>query len=178
MRPISENKYILADKMIKAVMSRHKLCNGPEDCYSESWRNYLEARKTYHRFEGCCSFETYAEFLVEKGFEEMRKRHNDLISLKSKISLDECYLNSGESIIDHLPGRTGDCVKYVELMDYIGRLQKDERSVAISLYYGMTDQEIMEEKYIKPKQYYRIIEQLQKDFTIGEQFVKTFFLIF
>ncbi len=169
MKTLSGNEYILADRLIKEMLSRHKLCDDPEDCYSELWRSYLEARNTYRKFEGCCSFETYAEYSLEAGLENMRKRRNDMISLKSKLSLDGYFYDSDERIIDHIPSKTGDCTRYVELMDYIDRMEKEKRSVAMELYRGMTDEEIIEDKCMEPTRYYKILEQLQRDFAVRQE---------
>lgn len=165
MRSWSELEFQAWNRFIYRELQKCPRVLDEEECLSEAWRAFLEARHGYRRVAGCCDFATYAAFCIQERMDLLRRRRNVRISLESGLSLDLCFDGSNESVGSrYYTGRVGDCVAYVLLQDWIERQEALGRHIVRRMLRGMEDQEIMEEMGINAHQYYQELARLQETF--------------
>ena len=135
-----------------------------EECTAEAWSVLLQARKTYSRFAGCCSFEAYVEIRMEQRMDQLRTERNERIAVESPVSLDMMYYDTNESMRDHIPRKTNDCSAGVALWDYARRLGPEKYAVLRMISQTYTKEEIMEARHISQEWYRILMEDIENDF--------------
>ena len=160
----SDLEYQACSRFIHQEVRRHRGSMDEEECLSEAWRAFLEARYSYRWVAGCCGFRAYAAVCIQESLDLMRRRRNQRISLESRLSLDMCFEGSAESVGARYFRKVGDFSGWVILKDMIERQEEPKRRVLWQMLQGLSDAEIMEEDRMDAQDYYRVIEELQEVF--------------
>ena len=124
-----------------------------DDCISEAWIAYMEAERSYHRYAGCCSWETYLSFRVQEALEELRRGRSRRIQLQSPFSLDQPLEENGTPAIQWFPSCQGSFENSLLFWDYVRRLDSPLREMAKNLAQGDSREEIMKEMNMDRAQY-------------------------
>ncbi len=135
-----------------------------EECRSEGWFAYWEARTLYPKYEGCCDFWTYTFFHMKNKLDNLRKTRNKRISEESPFSLNQMVSDANREAIETvLFPIQGDFTSGVMLWDYAYRLGEMKHQIMRKLTLQETDQEIMEALHLNPCEYFRMKQELRQD---------------
>lgn len=135
-----------------------------EECFSEAWRAFLEARYTYHLVAGCCSFTVYAERCITESLCRLRRDRNDRMSLESKLSLDMAFMDSDETVGARFFRKVNDCTANVALWDFVERQGEEKHRILRQMNMGMDDGEIMEKNHMDAQTFDRLLAELREAF--------------
>ena len=160
----SNREYRACDRFIRREIGMYGYALDKTVCLHEGWRALLEARHSYRKAAGCCSFSAYAAVCIRERMDLMRRSRNRRISLESRLSLDMCFDGSAESVDTRYFLRVGDCSAWIMLKDFIERQEKQSQRILWQMYRGMSDTEIMEENGMSARDYYRALEGLREAF--------------
>lgn len=131
---------------------------------SEAWITYLELRKYYGRsFYQLCGWDQIYLSLCET-IGQLRKARNYMISIESKMSLNQSYTDSGTEIGCIIKSSESDFSKYTELWDFAYRLGNIKYNILRLLYEGEEDYEIQRIMKLSVDDYNNIREELKWDF--------------
>lgn len=135
-----------------------------EECRGEAWLAYWDAKITYHRYEGCCEWNSYLYYRVQEAIDEYRRVHNRNISLESPLSLDQPLGDSNETPGTLFFHHQGDFTRGVDLWDYAWRLGECKYAILRQTANKESDVEIMSNMSMQPEEYYSLKYQLRADF--------------
>ncbi len=170
MKEWPEENYQIADQFIREQIYLHGTRMDVEECRQEGWRAFLEARETYHRVEGCCTFRRYAEHLLQDAFRRMRKARNERIVLESVLSLDQPFGEATETVgMRCFPGATNDCSNIVALRDYICRQGPAKARIIWQLYHQMDPQEVMAQEHLTRETYHALLHEIRIAFSVWQK---------
>lgn len=133
---------------INALLKEYAFRSAPgmdqEECLTELWIAYLEARKSYGSFQGCCGLDAYLAFWLEQALRSLRSQRNGRIRVNSTLSLDQPAGENGPSISSLFPSPSGNFVRKVLFWDYIDRLSPPLHQIARQMALGDSPKEIMD----------------------------------
>ena len=161
---LSSLEYRQVQKFIDKMCKRYGKNLDQEECQSECWFAYWEARTFYPRYEGCCDFWTYAFFRIKNKLDALRKIRNQRISEESPFSLNQMVLDTGKEAEETmLFPIQGDFTNGVMLWDCAYRLGWMKHQIMRKLSLQETDQEIMESLHLNLCEYCRMKQELRRD---------------
>lgn len=161
---LSALEYRQVQKFIDKMCRRYGKNLDQEECQSESWCAYWEARTFYPQYQGCCDFWTYAFLRIKNKLELIRQTRNQRISGESPFSLNQMVADTRKEAVEIvLFPIQGDFTNGVMLWDYAYRLGWIKHQIMRRLSLRETDEEIMQSLHLNLYEYYRMKQELRQD---------------
>lgn len=134
-----------------------------EECISEAWLTFFEAKENYRYGTLDYDFWRFAGEKVIQHLEELRKVRSERIRNESKLSLDLQFGDMKESIGSYLFPVQGDFVKSIILWEYAKSLGDEKYMILKLLSQQEEDYQIMERMHLPLEKFYCKKIELKED---------------
>ena len=134
-----------------------------EECISEEWITYFEARKDYRYGYLDSGFWQFVEEKIIGHIKKLRKIKNERLNNESPISLNMHIGNNKESIGTYLFPVKGDFVNSIILWNYARSLGREKYLILKLLSQYEEDYQIMERLHLSIDQFYNTKLELRED---------------